>query len=1261
MHAAVRYRIGLPPTVIVPASQRNKLYVTTVANGFPNISGSLVDSRSGVELRVYASGSVDSSYESIINAGALVEVRLSNSYTGEWELVGSSGLNLIQVVSGDVTIATLESAITGSFPADTLLLLGYPSLVSVSPNLVAGPYPGGTVTGGSGPGIYRFDGTDLTFESTPELGTFYIPGPTVFDESGTPVGSMGNLGAVLSIDFDGPGGLEPIETFGSVGVASAAVLYDNTTSGLTAATVQAALDELAASGDARGQDSAATGLYAFSDFARMAPGTVHGQASTGTAIGDPITWIDGRTAAGGAADAFLETAEVVDGVLRHRGTLQSLAAAYALPTATARTVTAGVVVDTTDGPGDDGASFVRLGFIEGAASNGYLGYLIAPTSTANHQVRIIRDDSGVPSAQSDLVDLGRRLGPGDRWSFTHDGNTFAVFVNNSEVLRWVDSTHLAASLDATMIVLSSENVDESPVGANLPGIAWHALSTGSPIAPMPTAVDVGAMSSFTVSFVVEGDVTVSTLETEFAGGGLPAGSMLALGVASLMSNGYSVAGFYPGGAVTGGSGPGLYEWDGVDTLTFVRAFVPGEAFTIGSAVIDGSGATTGVLAPPLAQVVEVDLGDGLEPVIGTTMDPASTTSYDNTTSGLTAADVQAALDELAASAGVVLSDADPDGLGTAAPGVSDEASRSDHVHPMPSYTDVGADAAGAAQAVADSLGTAALADTGDFATAAQGTDARTPTAHAASHQDGGADELALDGSQITAGTVATARLGSGTPDAFTFLDGTGAWVADVPVFVAIKNTTASTITKGAALVATGSVGASGAVEVGLADADDPTKMPAIGLAATDIVAGASGHAVVTGMLRGISTTGYSINAPAYVSTTAGQLTPTRPTGTSELVQNIGRVVRVHGSTGEILVLGPGRSNDIPNSIDGAAIGSGIVAVARLGTGTPSSGNFLRGDGSWQAAGGGTVDVVSNVAADRILGRTTAGSGDSEELTAAQARTLLGVESVSAFYGLGIDGDVTIAAGTTTLTNDMYYNNLTVTGTLVTNGYRVFVAGTLSGAGTIHCNGAAATSQSGGTAGGLSTTAPFIKGVDGGSGNVGAGSQCAAGTVSQLGTTGGAGGLGSNAASVAARAVSPPGQSAGGTNAYQDVIQVREARPVGPSPTRFAGGNGGTGGSGDGTNAGGGGGGAGGCCVVFARYCTFTGTISANGGSGATRSSGNVGGGGGGGGGFAMLCTSSPTATCTVQATGGAAGNGVGTGTAGVAGTTGNTAIFLGVR
>ena len=58
-------------------------------------------------------------------------------------------------------------------------------------------------------------------------------------------------------------------------------------------------------------------------------------------------------------------------------------------------------------------------------------------------------------------------------------------------------------------------------------------------------------------------------------------------------------------------------------------------------------------------------------------------------------------------------------------------------------------------------------------------------AHAASHQDGGSDELALDGSQITSGTVAAARLGSGTASAGTVLHGDGAWQL-APAQVAAK-------------------------------------------------------------------------------------------------------------------------------------------------------------------------------------------------------------------------------------------------------------------------------------------------------------------------------------------------------------------------------------------------------------------------------------------------------------------------------------------
>ena len=173
-----------------------------------------------------------------------------------------------------------------------------------------------------------------------------------------------------------------------------------------------------------------------------------------------------------------------------------------------------------------------------------------------------------------------------------------------------------------------------------------------------------------------------------------------------------------------------------------------------------------------------------------------------------------------------------------------------------------------------------------------------------------------------------------------------------PLYIHVKNTSGVTIPKGYPVYITGSVGASGQAEVAAADCSNSAKMPAIGIVDSDLIANAEGHCTIIGSIGNLNTASYSINSPVFVAP-GGGLTQTRPTASTDLVQNIGRVDRVHASTGQIVVMGPGRSNDIPNLAAGTVfIGpdrralaytdiSGLATVAHTGaysdlSGTPGS-------------------------------------------------------------------------------------------------------------------------------------------------------------------------------------------------------------------------------------------------------------------------------------------------------------------------------------
>lgn len=181
---------------------------------------------------------------------------------------------------------------------------------------------------------------------------------------------------------------------------------------------------------------------------------------------------------------------------------------------------------------------------------------------------------------------------------------------------------------------------------------------------------------------------------------------------------------------------------------------------------------------------------------------------------------------------------------------------------------------------------------------------------------------------------------------------------DTTINFDIKNTSGSTINKGTPVYATGSVGASGAVEVSPADAANSAKMPAIGVTTTNITDGSFGHATALGVIRALDTSAYTINAPVFVAS-GGGLTATRPTTSGVLVQNVARVIRVHASTGEILVMGPGRTNDVPNTAQGmllgrgSASGDGAAQAITVGSGLLLSGTTLSATGG----GGGGISLA----------------------------------------------------------------------------------------------------------------------------------------------------------------------------------------------------------------------------------------------------------------------------------------------------------------
>jgi len=237
------------------------------------------------------------------------------------------------------------------------------------------------------------------------------------------------------------------------------------------------------------------------------------------------------------------------------------------------------------------------------------------------------------------------------------------------------------------------------------------------------------------------------------------------------------------------------------------------------------------------------------------------------------------------------------------------------------------------------------------------------------------DAYTLPASDGTNGQAITTD-GSGTLSFTTLGDGE-------VVKIHCKNTSGATIAKGTPVYITGNVGNSDRLEIAPADASDSAKMPAVGLLDVELTNDAEGDIIVNGYIKGVVTdtidgTSGSSNDTVYVKS-GGGLTLTKPTGTN-LIQNIAKVARVHGSSGSLVVTSIMRTNDVPNiAEDHIWLGnsSGVATatehllnnVKDVTTSSPTDGQVLTWDNDnsyWKNAdasggsGSGTITIEKNI-------------------------------------------------------------------------------------------------------------------------------------------------------------------------------------------------------------------------------------------------------------------------------------------------------------
>lgn len=176
------------------------------------------------------------------------------------------------------------------------------------------------------------------------------------------------------------------------------------------------------------------------------------------------------------------------------------------------------------------------------------------------------------------------------------------------------------------------------------------------------------------------------------------------------------------------------------------------------------------------------------------------------------------------------------------------------------------------------------------------------------------------------------------------------WVDYNTLYITVRNVSGGTLLKGTPVHDNGTT--SSTPDVIAADASSAAAMPATYVLNEDIANNSEGQAIIVGIIENVDTSSFSAGEVIYVAN-GGGFTNVKPTGTN-LIQNLGVVIKSSASTGSGVVLGAGRSNDLPNIPDGQAwIGNAsgvptattLADVATTGTATSLTDISSAGSGS----------------------------------------------------------------------------------------------------------------------------------------------------------------------------------------------------------------------------------------------------------------------------------------------------------------------------